>query len=40
MYFDEFDDFPPPDHYKLGDNIQVLFYYLLILLFIKFFLCT
>lgn len=40
MYFDEFDDFPHPDHYKLDNNVQVLFYYLLFLFFIKLFLCT
>lgn len=30
MYFDILDDLPP-DNYKLDNNIQVLFYYLLLL---------
>lgn len=39
MYFDIIEDLPP-DHYKLDNNVQVLFYYLLFLFFIKLFLCT
>lgn len=39
MYFDIIDDLPA-DHYKLNDSVQIIFYYLLILLFIKLFLCT
>ena len=39
MYFDIIEDLPA-DHYKLDDNVQVLFYYLLFLFFIKLFLCT